>query len=110
MATEPEESQVSIRRTHLYTARPIHTLCIAALALIAVYVHGNAAAQDTQLLFGDTHLHTSHSTDGYGSGNTTLGPDEAYRYAKGEPVIHPIIDARMQISRPLDFLVVADHR
>ena len=66
-------------------------------------------AQDTQLLFGDTHLHTSHSTDGYGSGNTTLGPDEAYRYARGEPVIHPIIDARMRISRPLDFLVVADH-
>ena len=68
-----------------------------------------AASQPTQLLFGDTHLHTSHSTDGYGSGNTTLGPDEAYRYASGGPVLHPITGARMRISRPLDFLVVADH-
>jgi hypothetical protein len=66
-------------------------------------------AQDTRLLFGDTHLHTSHSTDAYASGNTTLGPAEAYRYARGEPVLHPVIDARMRISRPLDFLVVADH-
>jgi hypothetical protein len=66
-------------------------------------------AQETRVLFGDTHLHTSHSTDGYGSGNTTLGPDEAYRYAKGMPVLHPITNGRMRISRPLDFLVVADH-
>jgi hypothetical protein len=66
-------------------------------------------AQETRLLFGDTHLHTSHSTDAYGSGNTTLGPDAAYRYASGGPVLHPITNARMQISRPLDFLVVADH-
>jgi len=68
-----------------------------------------AHAQSTQVLFGDTHLHTSHSTDGYGSGNTTLGPDEAYRYASGGPVLHPVTGARMRIARPLDFLVVADH-
>ena len=34
--------------------------------------------------FGDTHLHTSISLDAYGDGNTMIGPDEAYRYAKGE--------------------------
>ena len=79
------------------------------LVLLALFAGADADGQDTQLLFGDTHLHTSHSTDGYASGNTSLGPDEAYRYAKGEPVIHPVIDARMRISRPLDFLVVADH-
>lgn len=82
---------------------------VFAVALVALGLSGNVIGQDTHLLFGDTHLHTSNSTDGYGSGNTTLGPDDAYRYAKGEPVIHPIIDARMRISRPLDFLVVADH-
>jgi hypothetical protein len=84
----------------------------ASAPLLAVFLAlcmPGARAQEMVLLFGDTHLHTSHSTDGYGSGNTTLGPDEAYRYAKGEPVIHPVIEARMRISRPLDFLVVADH-
>ncbi len=41
-------------------------------------------AQDfpNQVLFGDTHLHTSFSTDAGMLGNT-LGPDEAYRFAKG---------------------------
>ena len=86
-------------------AAPTFAAALIALALSG----GTAVAQQTRLLFGDTHLHTSHSTDGYGSGNTTIGPEEAYRYARGEPVIHPIIEARMRISRPLDFLVVADH-
>ena len=36
--------------------------------------------------FGDTHLHTSYSTDAGMIGNA-LGPDEAYRFARGEEVI-----------------------
>jgi hypothetical protein len=58
--------------------------------------------------FGDTHLHTSISLDAFGDGNTTVGPDEAYRWAKGETVA---ADDGMptRISRPLDFLMVADH-
>jgi hypothetical protein len=89
---------------------PIRRRCALAMTLACLgSVSLPAAGQPTQLLFGDTHLHTSHSTDGYGSGNTTLGPDEAYRYASGGPVLHPITGARMRISRPLDFLVVADH-
>lgn len=60
-----------------------------------------------QVLFGDTHLHTSYSTDAGLVGNT-LGPDEAYRFAKGETVVSSMgVPARLQ--RPLDFLVVADH-
>ena len=58
--------------------------------------------------FGDTHLHTSISLDAYGDGNTTLGPDEAYRYAKGE-VLKGHDGVPVRISRPLDFLMVADH-
>ncbi len=58
--------------------------------------------------FGDTHLHTSVSLDGFGDGNTKIGPDEAYRWAKGEEMA---ADDGMvtRISRPLDFLMVADH-
>jgi Protein of unknown function (DUF3604) len=38
----------------------------------------------------------------------TLGPDEAYRYAKGEEV-RSAAGLRTRLIRPLDFLVVADH-
>ena len=41
----------------------------------------------TDVYFGDTHLHTSISLDAYGDGNSKIGPDEAYRFAKGETVI-----------------------
>jgi hypothetical protein len=62
----------------------------------------------TNVYFGDTHLHTSISLDAYGDGNTTVGPNEAYRWAKGEEVAG---DDGMptRISRPLDFMMVADH-
>ena len=57
--------------------------------------------------FGDTHLHTSYSADAGMIGNT-LGPDEAYRFARGETVTSSTgIEARLR--RPLDFLVIADH-
>jgi len=62
----------------------------------------------TSVYFGDTHLHTSISLDAFGDGNTKIGPDEAYRFAKGETVIGDDGMAN-QISRPLDFLMVADH-
>ncbi|MBW2273343.1 MAG: DUF3604 domain-containing protein [Deltaproteobacteria bacterium] len=64
---------------------------------------------EEQLLWGDTHVHTSYSTDSYIGQNFTAGPDTAYRYAKGLPVIHPTTGARIRIETPLDFLVVADH-
>ncbi|MBC8476670.1 MAG: DUF3604 domain-containing protein, partial [Gammaproteobacteria bacterium] len=38
--------------------------------------------------FGDLHIHTMYSFDAFmGSVRTT--PDDAYRYAKGQPVSHP---------------------
>ena len=59
------------------------------------------------MFFGDTHLHTSYSTDAGMIGNT-LGPEEAYRFARGETVTSSTgLPARL--GRPLDFLVVADH-
>ena len=59
--------------------------------------------------WGDTHLHTSYSPDAFLMGNQTADPDTAYRYAKGLPVVHPYHKARIQITTPLDFLVVSDH-
>lgn len=59
------------------------------------------------LYWGDTHLHTRYSTDAGMIGNK-LGPDEAYRFAKGEEVISST-GQRTRLIRPLDFLVVSDH-
>lgn len=66
-------------------------------------------AAETQLLWGDTHLHTKLSPDAYVMGNRSLMPDDAYRYAKGLPVVNAHTRHKMQIHTPLDFLVVADH-
>jgi hypothetical protein len=60
-----------------------------------------------RVFFGDTHLHTSYSTDAGMIGNT-LGPDEAFRFARGEKV-RASVGEYAQLVRPLDFLVVADH-
>ena len=60
-----------------------------------------------QVFFGDTHLHTSYSTDAGLFGNT-LGPEEAYRFAKGELVVSSL-GVKARLEQPLDFLVVADH-
>ncbi len=68
-----------------------------------------AGAQETNLYWGDTHLHSSYSPDAYLMQNRSADPDTAYRYAKGYPVIHPYHRSRIQIETPLDFLVLSDH-
>jgi len=61
----------------------------------------------TRPFFGDTHLHTSFSMDA-GAFGCRLGPRDAYRFARGEEVTSST-GQRVKLSRPLDFLVVADH-
>ena len=61
----------------------------------------------TRPLFGDTHLHTAFSFDA-GAFGARLGPREAYRFARGEEVTSNS-GQPAKLSRPLDFLVVADH-
>jgi hypothetical protein len=59
------------------------------------------------VFWGDTHLHTAYSTDAGMIGNR-LGPEEAYRFARGEIVVSAS-GVRARLQRPLDFLVIADH-
>ncbi|WP_340318290.1 DUF3604 domain-containing protein [Rhizorhabdus argentea] len=66
------------------------------------------AKENTNLYWGDTHLHTSYSADAFGLGNFTVGPEEAYRLARGEEV-SSTSGLRAKLRRPLDFLVVSDH-
>ena len=58
-------------------------------------------------LWGDTHLHTALSMDA-GLVGARLGPEEAYRFARGEEVISST-GQPVKLARPLDWLVVADH-
>ncbi len=66
-----------------------------------------AEGYPTNVYFGDTHLHTELSMDAGAFGNR-LGLDEAYRFAKGEEVTSST-GLSAKLSRPLDFIVVADH-
>jgi hypothetical protein len=61
----------------------------------------------TRPYFGDTHLHTSFSMDA-GAFGCRIDPAGGYRFAKGQEITASS-GQRVKLSRPLDFLVVADH-
>jgi len=61
----------------------------------------------TEVLWGDTHLHTGMSLDA-GAFGARLTPVDAYRFARGEELTSST-GQQVKLSRPLDFLVVADH-
>jgi len=89
---------------------------VAFLTLLTplLWSHNGLASEDkinakTQLLWGDTHLHTSNSFDAFLNGNRSVTPDDAYRFARGEPVEHAYNKTRVQLQTPLDFLVISDH-
>jgi hypothetical protein len=60
-----------------------------------------------KVLFGDTHLHTSNSSDAFAFG-VRLGPEDALRFARGEEVT-ATSGIKAKLDRPLDFLVISDH-
>ncbi len=60
-----------------------------------------------KVFFGDTHHHSSFSVDA-GMFGDTLGPDQSFRFARGEEV-RSSTGLRAKLIRPLDFLVVSDH-
>ncbi len=60
----------------------------------------------TKVLWGDTHLHTAVSVDA--GTMCRLGQEEALRFARGEEVTSTG-GLRAKLSRPLNFIVVADH-
>ncbi len=64
--------------------------------------------------FGDLHVHTAFSFDAW-TYDVRTTPEEAYRFARGEAIRLPPLDADgvgttvVKIDRPLDFAAVTDH-
>ena len=91
-------------------------VCTAALAISGCSENTDedsesAQVTDTaypeQVFWGDTHLHTDNSIDAFGFGNR-LDAEAALRFARGEEVT-ATKGTKAKLSRPLDFLVIADH-
>jgi Protein of unknown function (DUF3604) len=97
--------------------RATHLLGVVVLALAACQSGGPSGSKSSadvalapypqQVYFGDTHLHTSNSSDAFSFG-VRLGPEEALRFARGEEVTSTM-GLKAKLSRPLDFLVISDH-
>jgi hypothetical protein len=95
--------------------RPLATT-FAALALAALGGWTAAAAQpaatppnpERNAYFGEEHIHTSWSLDAWVMGNRITGPDDAYKYAQGQTIKHPL-GYDIKIDTPLDFMGVTDH-
>ena len=57
--------------------------------------------------YGDLHVHTAYSFDGYAFG-TLASPYDAYSFARGEAISNPG-GYDMQLTEPMDFYAVTDH-
>jgi len=97
------------REASPFAARKL-LLAIAGAGLFGLAVPSALAQKNPQreAYFGETHLHTSWSFDAYIFGNHLTGPADAYNYAKGKTIKHPL-GYDIKIDTPLDFLGVTDH-
>jgi hypothetical protein len=93
------------RTRHRYLATSALGAGLFGLIASPAFTQGNP---ERNAYFGQTHLHTSWSLDAYIIGNTLAGPEDAYKYALGEPIRHPA-GYMVKIGRPLDFQGVTDH-
>ncbi|MEQ9464709.1 MAG: DUF3604 domain-containing protein [Haliea sp.] len=90
--------------------RALGAALLAASGAVAEPGYSPRQGQDypDQVFWGDTHLHSSVSLDANLFGARNMGPEHAYRFARGETVTASN-GMQARINRPLDFLVVSDH-
>jgi hypothetical protein len=89
------QSDSALQLVDFSVDKPISTKVIAA------------PNKDRNAYFGDVHVHTKYSFDAYVFG-VTASPDDAYNYAKGKGIQHPL-GYEMKLQEPLDFYSVTDH-
>jgi hypothetical protein len=61
----------------------------------------------SELLFGETHVHSALSADA-GGGGTTLMPRDVYRFARGEQVSSNTAQP-VRLARVFDFFALTEH-
>ncbi len=88
--------------------REIWVSAIAGALMLAAGPAFTAPNPERDAYFGETHLHTSWSVDAWVMGNRLTGPADAYKYAQGETIKHPM-GFDIKIDTPLDFMGVTDH-
>lgn len=76
-------------------------LLLALRATFAIPVWAQEKNPERNAYFGETHVHTSWSLDGWVGGNRITDPGDAYKYFKGEPIKHPM-GYEVKIDTPLD--------
>ena len=102
-------------RTPLFAVAAACLLLTAGCAEPPVAARGGAAPAgasvplnpERDVYFGDLHVHTMLSMDAYYLFGTRLGPENAYRFARGEQVA--FMGEPIRRRRPLDFMAVTDH-
>ena len=80
---------------------------LMALSLAEALPAFGAPNPDRDAYFGETHIHTSWSVDAWVMGNRITGPDEAFKYAQGQVIKHPL-GFDIKIETPLEFMGVTD--
>lgn len=80
----------------------------ASPAAVQPEVETTPAPADRQAYFGAVHVHTSYSFDAFTNGTVSM-PADAYKWARGEPIVGNKQGLMLQIKTPLDFYAVSDH-
>jgi hypothetical protein len=101
--------------------RPLALACTLALLLSCATSEEPPPAPETtpraeavpttpgkQALFGDVHIHSRWSFDAY-SNEVPVGPEQAYRYARGEAIDHYSGEPIQLKGPPLDFMALTEH-
>jgi hypothetical protein len=90
------------------------TRLIACLLLMAAATQAQEYSppvnmpEQNKLYWGDLHVHSNFSPDAFAFGNSRLSADDALAFAGGAQVTASN-GLKVQLRRPLDFLLVADH-
>jgi hypothetical protein len=120
-------SMRNLRSTPLSTVRNLLALIVTLFVMLGGSALGQEFTPDKDLVlerpkpyspyvdqhhpnrvyWGDTHHHTILSFD-CGLMGTILGPEDSFRFARGEEV-RSNTGLRAKLIHPLDFLVVSDH-
>jgi hypothetical protein len=84
-------------------------ICLLFMCVVSAVAQADGIdVPDRQVFFGGLHTHTGWSVDTYNP-RLTSGPEDAYRFARGEAITHVTGEQIQLKSGALDFFSVTDH-